>query len=160
MHRRHLKSVGKSILIGGAGAGIISLIPVINFLNLFVMMWMGFGGGLCVYMIGRENEGAGLKVSEALLFGAAAGALGCVIFGGVSYIVLSIIPPEKIERIIQLLQHFLSVSEENGDMDLLMGGDRFQVLYLTVMGLLLLISLISGALGGIISKRLFKSSKK
>jgi len=75
----HLKSVGKSILIGGAAAGIISLIPIINLLNLLFMMWMAFGGGLCLYLLLQENEKSKINVSDAMVCGAASGALGGII---------------------------------------------------------------------------------
>ena len=152
----HLKSVGKSILIGGAAAGIISLIPIINLLNLLFMMWMAFGGGLCVYLLRQENEKSKLKVSDAMVCGAVSGALGLIIFGGISTIALSHISPGKIERIMELLRFFSPANEGDSDITLIMQGDGLRTLFLTVMGVLLFISVISGALGGIISRSILK----
>lgn len=153
-----LKSVTKSILIGGAAGGIISLIPIINLLNLLFMFWMGFGGGLCVYLLFRENKSAKITAADALLSGAASGALGCVIFGAVSYIVFANIPPGKIERIIEIFQHFFPANG-GGDITPEMQGNDLKTLFLIVTGLLLLFSVIMGALGGLTARGIFKGKE-
>ena len=41
-----VKGLGKSILLGGAAAGILSIFPVVNLLNLFFMLWIVLGSAL------------------------------------------------------------------------------------------------------------------
>ena len=150
----HLKSPGKSILIGGAAAGVISLIPIINLLNLLLMMWMAFGGGLCVYILLQENKEINVSVSDALASGALSGVLGCVIFASVSFLLVSNISPEKMERIMEIIQ-LLSPSTEEDFTELFQGGELIR-LFFVVMGIALIFSVIAGALGGVVSRSMFK----
>jgi hypothetical protein len=152
----HLKSIGKSILTGGAAAGVISLIPIVNFLNLLFMMWMAFGGGLCVYMLLKANRSSEIHVSavDALVSGALSGVLGWVIFGSVSFLLVSHISPEKMEQIITILEMFSPSAGENVG-ELLQGNELIRLFFL-VMAIALIFSVISGSLGGVISRLVFK----
>jgi hypothetical protein len=150
-----LKSLYKSILLGGAAAGIISLIPVINLLNLLLMMWMAFGGGLCVYVLLQENRR--ITASDALLSGALSGALGCGLFGSVTYLAVTNISPEKFERILAILRLFSSTSSAEREIADLMQGNELNALVLTILGAAFLLSLLAGALGGLVSRMIFKN---
>jgi hypothetical protein len=154
----HLKSVGKSILVGGAAAGVISLIPVINLLNLVLMMWMAFGGGLCVYLLLRENKGIDVSVSDALASGALSGVLGWAIFASVSFLLVSNISPEKMGRIMEIIRLFLPSTAEDFS-GLFRGGELIR-LFFVVMGTASIFSVIAGALGGIISRSLFSKKRE
>jgi hypothetical protein len=147
---KELNSLWKSILIGGTAAGIISLIPIINLLNLFFMLWMAGGGGLAVYLLKRENRNIKLKNPEALLTGALSGVWGCSIFGVFIYMALTRITPEKFAKAASLLRTFYPNIEE--EFASLFQGNNLQSLFLMIFALLMVLSIISGAVGGIISK--------
>jgi ammonia channel protein AmtB len=143
-----IKSQGKSILMGGIAAGIISLIPVINFLNVFFMMWMGVGGAISVYLLLKENKE--IKTSDAVLTGALSGVTGGVIFGFFALFLMSRITPEKIEKMASFLKN-LSTSLE-AELNAFLQSSNFQFLLLMVVAILILFSIISGIIGGIIVK--------
>lgn len=149
-----MKSLSKSIVLGGAAAGIISLIPIVNLLNLLLMMWMAFGGGLCVYVLLQENQR--ISPSGALLSGALSGALGCGLFGSVTYLAITNISPEKFERILALLRLFSSTSSTEQEIADLLQGNELKALVLTILAVAFLLSLAAGALGGLVSRMIFK----
>lgn len=145
-----IKIIWKNILIGGTAAGIVSIIPIINILNLFLMLWMGCGGALAVYLTMRENNYRKPKTSEALLTGALSGVWGCTILGVFVYIALTRISPEKFAKAASLLQAFFpNIREEFAH---LFQDNNLQSLFLMIFALLMVLSIISGAAGGIISK--------
>jgi hypothetical protein len=147
-----LNSFGKNVLLSGVAAGIVSLIPLINIINFPLMLWMGGGGALCVVLLLRDN--ARLRPSEALLTGALSGALGGGIFGTVIYFLVTNISPEKMERMMSLINMFVSSPEEEAEMMELFHGNHLAALTLTVVGIALLISILIGALGGIIALKI------
>ncbi len=144
------KSMWKSILIGGMAAGAISMVPFINLFNLFFMMWMGFGGGLSVYLFRRDLHLQGITTPIALLTGALSGALGCSVLGVFVYATLSSISPEKFQRSIAMLRDIIPGIEE--EYAVLFQDNNLTVLTLTVILIMMVISIISGALGGLIAK--------
>ena len=146
------KSTIKCILIGGIASGLISLIPIINFLNLFFMMLMGLGGALSVYLLIKENKN--IKTSDALLTGLLSGFVGGFILGIFMYIVLSNITPEKIENIISTAKIFSSSIED--EMDMLFQNGNLKIMARKIIAFLIFFSMISGAIGGFISKSLFQ----
>ncbi|MFC2155408.1 hypothetical protein ACFLRB_02820 [Acidobacteriota bacterium] len=150
MNGSESRSMWKSILIGGTAAGILSIIPILNLLNLFFMMWMAVGGGLSVYLFMRENRDKTIKTTEALLTGALSGVWGCAIFGVFVYTALSRISPEKFAKAASLLRTFFPDIEE--EVATLLHGGNLKELFLLVFALLMIISIIAGALGGIVSK--------
>jgi hypothetical protein len=151
-----LKSVEKSILVGGAAAGVVSLLPVINLLNLVFMMWMAVGGGICVYLLLGYNKQ--IKISEAAVTGALSGVLGCLIFGTVTYIGISFISPAKLDRIGRIVRLFSSSGEE--EISRLFEGNEWKIIFLAIIGTAFVLSIISGALGGIVARAVFSEKKE
>jgi len=154
----HLKSTVKSILLGGTAAGLISLVPIVNLLNLLLMMWMGFGGALCFYTLSHENPQTPIPPKQALLFGGTAGALGSLIFSLASYLFLSFVSLKNIEKVITLFDKFWPGTEE--EFLYLMEGNNLINTFLLVMVILLIISVLSGALGAIVTRTLMKEKNK
>ena len=142
----------KCILIGGIASGFISLIPIINLLNLFFMMLMGLGGALSVYLLIKENEN--IKTSDALLTGLLSGFVGGFILGIFMFIVISNITPEKIENIISTAKIFSSSIED--EMDMLFQNGNLKIMARKIIAFVIFFSMISGAIGGFISKSLFQ----
>ncbi len=147
-----LKSMGRSIIIGGTAAGILSLIPIINLLNLFFMMWMALGGGITAYLLIKANKD--IKTADALLAGSLSGVWGCVLFGTFAYITLTHIPLERIERAAALVQSFFpNIGEDAAS---ILQPDNLKGLFFIIIALAMLFSLISGAVGSIISRSIFR----
>ena len=49
-----LEGLGRSVLIGGAAAGVLSVFPGLNLLNLFFMTWIVLGAGLTIHLLYRR----------------------------------------------------------------------------------------------------------
>jgi len=153
MMNSKLNSAGKSILTGGAAAGVVSLIPVLNLLNLFLMMWMAAGGLLCAYLLLKANDY--IAPSDAMVTGALSGAVGCTLFGVVTYGFIANISAEKLERILALVNTFSSSSTEDAQLMEWVRNGQLQGMFLFVMAVAFVFSLLSGALGGAVGRRLF-----
>jgi len=145
---KRVNSQAKSILLGGIAAGIISMIPVINFLNIFFMMWMAAGGAISVYILMKVNKK--IKTSDAILTGALSGVTGGIIFGFFAILFLSKISPEKIERMASLLKIFSTSFEE--EFNTFLQSSNFKFVLIMVIAILILFSIISGIIGGLITR--------
>ena len=141
------KNLGRSVLIGGLACGLISLIPVVNFLNLLLMMWMGLGGFITVYLLKKENPN--LTSGDAALAGGLSGLLGGFVFSLTSALVVLNISGEKVERIISLVS-ILFPQEETGEF---FQGPQFRILILIILTAAVLVSILAGAAGGLIARK-------
>ena len=101
-----IKGAGKSVLLGGLASGIVSLIPVVNLLNLMLMMWMGVGGFLCVRRLAKENPT--LSRGDAALTGGLSGMIGGAIFSSASFATITGISPERLENLLGMVSVFFS----------------------------------------------------
>ena len=153
---KNLKSVTKSILLGGGFSGIISLIPVINLFNIFFMFWMGIGGVITLYLLKKENPG--LKSLDAFLFGALSGLTGGLIFTIFSLTTVLNISEEKIDRIINLAEKFSIILKE--DVSAFIQQTNLKMLFLSVIALAFLFSIIAGAAGSLIAKAVLIKKNK
>lgn len=145
-------------MTGGAAAGVISLIPVINLLNLLLMMWMAAGGILCAYLLLRENKS--IEVSDAMVAGALSGAVGCALFGAVTYAFIANISPAKMERILALVNLVYSSPAEDAQLMEWIQSGQIKGMFLFVIAVAFVFSLGSGALGGALGRRLFLEKKE
>jgi H+/Cl- antiporter ClcA len=114
------------------------------------MMWMGVGGAISVYLLMKENKQ--IKTSDAVLTGALSGITGGVIFGLFAIFLLSKITPEKIDKMASFVRNFSTSLEE--ELTAFLQSSNFQFLLLMVVAILILFSIISGIIGGIITKSL------
>jgi|GEM_PF-741056 len=153
-----LKSVYKSILIGGAAAGFISLIPLINIFNLIFMIWMAVGGGVGVYLLLKDNDR--IKISDSLWVGLSCGVLGWAIFAVFSFLLLSTISVEKIERVMKLVEIVFPSAENEETISEIVEPSQLKSLFLLVLGIAMLFSIFSGALGGLLSRYWFQGKRK
>lgn len=145
-------------MTGGAAAGVVSLIPVINLLNLILMMWMAAGGILCVWLLSKENES--ISVSDAMVTGALSGAVGCALFGVVTYAFIANISPDKMERILALVNLIHSSPAEDAQLLEWIQSGQIKGMFLFVIAVAFVFSLGSGALGGAIGRRLFLKNRE
>lgn len=84
-------------LIAGLGIGLLSNIPIVNCLNCLLFAWV-WGGGIAAVALYRQYEKQPfLNVTQGVLIGALAGAIGAVVggiisllFGGIGFAVSDI----------------------------------------------------------------------
>ena len=146
------KTTAKAIVIGGFSGGFLSLIPFINLLNLLFLSLIISGGAICVYYLIREN--GPLPLSEALVSGAASGLLAGAIFIIATRATISNIPPDKIEQMIAFAQAVMPSAQEQL-LDFF-GQENFQSNLRTATRVLIFLSALAGASGGMIYRTVYK----
>lgn len=143
-------------LIGGALIGIISTIPIVNFINCFCCAGVILGGVLAVHLYNKKLTGIELTSSDGVTIGLMAGASGALI----STILSSMITGGVKHQIEKILEYSSEMPPEVEDALLRvqeMGGDLFFV----IVGLIfsLVIFSIFGMIGGLIAVSIFKKKQ-
>jgi len=146
----------KPALLGGILIGIISAIPVLNWINCFCCAGIIIGGIVAVHFYNKNLVGHELTSSDGVTIGLMAGASGAlistiltsIIMGGVKHQIDRIlenssqIPPELEDALIQIQQ---------------MGGEMFFIIIGLVFSLI--IYSIFGIIGGLIAVSIFKGKQ-
>ena len=74
------RSFWLSALISGAAIGVIAHLPVLNFINCFLCLWVWLGGILAVFLYKRfQHDGPGLTPGQGAGLGAVSGVIGALI---------------------------------------------------------------------------------
>ena len=139
----------RSVLIGGFACGLVSLIPIVNFLNLLLMLWMGVGGFIAVHLLKKDNPELG--TGNAALAGGLSGLLGGIIFSTASAWLASGISAERVEKIISLISILFPGSGE--ETEEFFSEPRFGTLLFTVLAAAVAVSVLTGIIGGLIAKK-------
>ena len=140
-------------LIGGALIGIVSAIPIINWINCFCCAGVIIGGILAVHLYNKKLVGFELTSSDGVTIGLMAGAAGALI----STILTSMITGGIKRQIDRILEYSAEMPPEVEDALLRiqeMGGEMFFV----IVGLIFSVIIFSifGIIGGLISVSIFK----
>ena len=143
-------------LIGGALIGIISAIPVINWINCFCCAGVIIGGILAVHLYNKNLAGLELTSSDGVTLGLMAGASGALI----STVLTSMITGGVKRQIDRVLEYSSEMPPEVEDALLRvqeLGGEMFFV----IIGLIfsLVIFSIFGIIGGLIAVSVFKKKQ-
>ncbi len=72
--------------IAGVGIGLLSSIPFINCLNCLLWAWVWLGGIAAVYLYRNSEHMPPLTITDGLIIGAVAGAIGAIVAGILSAI--------------------------------------------------------------------------
>jgi hypothetical protein len=143
-------------LMGGALIGIISAIPVINFINCFCCAGVIIGGILAVHLYNKNLKGLELTSSDGVTIGLMAGASGALI----STIITSMITGGIKQQIDKILEYSAEMPPEVEDALIRiqeMGGEMFFVIVGLVFSLI--IYSIFGIIGGLIAVSIFKKKQ-
>jgi len=123
---KQIKGLGKSVFLGGGAAGILSIFPVVNLLNLFFMLWIALGAAMTVYLLAKENPGLGK--GDAFLAGALSGLVAGAMFAFLSLMTILGITQEKLEALLEkaktiapLLDADMTRTLQGGHADLAVG---------------------------------------
>jgi len=143
-------------LIGGALIGIISAIPIINWINCFCCAGVIIGGILAVHLYNKNLDGLELTSSDGVTIGLMAGASGALI----STILTSLITGGVKHQIDKALEFSSDLPPEVEDALIRfqeMGGEMFFI----IVGLIfsLIIYSIFGIIGGLIAVSIFKKKQ-
>jgi len=146
---RELQGWGRSIFIGGALAGVLSLLPIINLINLFFLLLMQIGGGITVFLLNRRN--GRVRFGESLLAGALSGLIGGLTFSLFAVWTVLRLTPEKIEMLSDRMRMFSSLVDPQ--MLEIMQTSQFKVTALIFLAIFTLLSILAGAFAGVIVRQ-------
>jgi hypothetical protein len=148
--------MGKSVLIGGSAAGILSIFPLLNLLNLFFMFWIVLGSGLTVFLLSKDSQQLG-KI-DALLAGAFSGLIGGGIFAVFSLISIMGISQEQLEQMVEKAKAITPALRENISRTLPSG--QFKTIMIISICLFVFLAIMAGAVSGLIARRIFNHPLK
>ncbi len=137
--------------IAGVAIGLLSSIPILNWVNCLLCAWVWAGGILAVFLYQR-NEGASImmKPEQGALLGAIAGVIGAIIVS----IIGAIIGGATNTAVISMLQNNPQFADQFGDyLAQLAAQGGFSLLGLACN---LVLYTIFGAVGGLIGAAVFK----
>ncbi len=143
-------SAVKAIVIAGVGMALLGNLPLVNFVNCVLCIWVWLGGGLAVYLYNRFQGGqAPATTGQAAGLGALAGVVGALVGAVVYYLTASLSAP-LMAQLLQALnvQSDLSIGTQNPGSAL--GGSLFWL----VLDIVLYPGF--GALGGLVTANLLK----
>jgi len=143
-------------LIGGALIGIISAIPIVNWINCFCCAGVIIGGILAVHLYNKNLKGLALTSSDGVALGLMAGASGALI----GTIITSMITGGIKRQIDKILEYSSELPPEVEDALIRiqeMGGEMFFVIVGLVFSLI--IYSIFGIIGGLIAVAIFKKKQ-
>lgn len=131
------------VLIFGAGSGVLSIIPIINWLNCLFCGWMLLGAMFAVKVI-SDKANATIEPGEGAIIGLFTGLVTGVIYGGVS----SLLVGAQAGQMEQIMRQF-----GGGGLSMGVGGIVMMTLCIGVI-----VFPIFGALGGLIGSAVFKKN--
>jgi len=146
-----LKSLGKSVFLGGGASGILSIFPGLNLLNLFFMLWIALGAGLTIYLLSKENRQ--LRKSDALLAGALSGLTGGGIFAILSLVTIIGVTQEQLDQMVEKARSLVPFLRENAVST--MASAQFKTVMIISVVLFVLASIFAGAVAGLIARKIF-----
>jgi len=143
-------------LIGGAVIGVISALPLVNWINCFCCAGVVLGGMWAVHLYNKNLEGLELTSSEGVTIGLMAGASGALI----STILTNMLTGGVKNQIDRVLEYSSEIPPEAEDALLQlrdMGGDLFFIIVGLVFSLI--IFSIFGMIGGLIAVSILKKQR-
>jgi uncharacterized membrane protein len=141
--------MGKSIFLGGGTAGILSIFPVVNLLNLFFMLWIVVGSALTIFLLSKENRQ--LNKGDALLAGALSGLVGGGMFAFISLLTILGITQEKLEALLEKAKAMAPLLDANMTRTLQSG--QFRALMIISICLFVFMAIVAGAIAGLIARK-------
>jgi hypothetical protein len=146
----------KSIIMGSLAGGILSLMPLINLMNIFFLFWMWVGGAVAIYYLLKHNHQ--ISVGDALLGGASSGLIGSLVFSiPTAFSVLSV-SADQIGHILQKVRIlYPSASQEMGAF---LESRQFKLLFLLMLAFTVIFSVLAGMLAALITRRIYNGKLK
>lgn len=136
-----------SALIAGAVLGTLANLPLLNFLNCILCLWVWLGGIFAVYLYRRFEHGeSSLSVGQGAAVGALAGLVG-VLVGAVVYALTSVITLPMMQSLARTLD--VDLPMQGSDASAIVGS----LIFFVVANMVLYP--IFGAIGGLLGAGLF-----
>jgi hypothetical protein len=148
---KQISGMGKSIFLGGGAAGILSVFPVVNLLNLFFMLWIVLGSALTIFLLCKENQQ--LSRGDTLLAGALSGLVGGGLFAFLSLLTILGITQEQLEQLLEKAKAIAPLLDAN--MTRTIQSGQFKVIMILSICLFVFMAIVAGAVAGIIARKFF-----
>jgi len=143
--------LGKSVFLGGGAAGILSIFPIVNLLNLFFMLWIVVGSMLTIFLLSKENNRLGK--GDALLAGALSGLVGSGIFAFISLLTILGITQEKLEALLEKAKAMAPLFDAS--MTQTLQSSQFKAIMILSICFFVFLAIAAGALAGLIARKFF-----
>jgi hypothetical protein len=153
-HPLPLKSWGKSVLVGGSAAGILSILPFVNLLNLFFMFWIVAGATLTVHLLLRQNRE--IRISDSVISGAMSGLIAGIIFAALTLISFLQINQEKFAELVEKARTLYPGMDPEAA-SLLQSG-HFKIILVIIVSVFVILSIAAGSIAGMIARFVFLRS--
>ena len=153
-HPSSLKSWGKSVLLGGSAAGILSIVPFVNLLNLFFMFWISAGAALTVYLLLRQNRE--IRLSDSMISGAMSGLIAGIIFAALTLVSFLQINQEKFAELVEKARALYPGMDPEAASVLESG--HFKIILIIIVSVFVILSIVAGSLAGLIARYVFLRS--
>jgi len=142
----------RSLLIGGGAAGVLSIVPLINLLNLVFMGWILIGAALSVYLFCKYKPHP--TVGDALILGAGSGFVGGGLFALLGAWSILHLDEERLNQIVERAAAILpSFSEE---IQPWVQNPHFKAWMLLALCAFVLAATLAGAASGLVSRLIFR----
>jgi hypothetical protein len=136
-------------IVGGVVAGVLSVLPIVNFGNLCCCLWVVSGGVVAAYLL-QQNQPTPLTASDGALVGLLAGVAGAVLTVILSIPISWLMSP--VER--ELLER---IARQTGqDLPPAFEGPMGVLVYLAFGCLMLFVGAVFSTLGGLLGAALFR----
>lgn len=133
------------VLVGGAVAGVLSAMPIVQYGNCIFCLWMLLGAGLAVMLV--QNKAQTVDTSEGAIIGALAGVVCAVIHGAGWGAIMALFGASMIPA---------AARGEIGNDQALASGGMLAAIVVGAFVLMLIIYPLFGALGGLFGALIFK----
>ena len=146
----------KAALIGGCVAGFLSVIPIVNWLNIICCLWVLVGGVVAVYILNTSAPGP-VTYGDGAMVGMLAGLIGGVLSGVIKLLLNIAGFGAGMVALEQLADRFPQFEEYLGMARTATVGAGMMIvgLFFTII-----IFAIFGTLGGVIGTAIFVKKKK
>jgi hypothetical protein len=148
---KQIKGMGRSVFLGGGAAGILSIFPIVNLLNLFFMLWIVLGSVLTIFLLSKENPQ--LSKGDTLLAGALSGLVGSGIFAFLSLLTILGITQEQLEQLLEKTKTIAPFLDAN--LTRTLQNSQFKVIMTLGICLFVFMAIVAGAVAGIIARKFF-----
>ncbi len=146
----------KAALIGGSIAGFLSVIPIVNWLNIICCLWVLVGGGIAVYILTTSAPGP-ITYGDGAVVGLLSGIIAGVICGVINLLLSFAGLGTGMAYLEQLIERFPQFEEYLG-----MARTATVGAGMIIVGLFfsIIIYAIFGTLGGVIGTAILVRKKK
>jgi hypothetical protein len=148
---KQITGLGRSVFLGGGVAGILSIFPLVNLLNLFFMFWIAVGAALTIYLLAKENPGLGK--GDSFLAGSLSGLVAGAMFAFLSLMTILGISQEKLEALLEKAKSIAPLLD--ADMTRTLQGGQFKAIMMLSIGLFVFMAIAAGGIAGLIARKFF-----